>query len=250
MYNLVIMVLKVDTHTHTVASCHAYSTLKENAVEAYAKGLEVLVNSDHGPAVQGAAPAYILSSVLRFVPETVEGVRIVKGVEANIIDYEGGTDIKPKYFVHTEFAIASLHGVCIKDGGMIKNTDAVIGALNNPYIDVIGHSGNPQFPIDIDAYLDEVEKHNKLVEINNQSFVFREGSTANCMEIIRRCKARGIRLTVASDAHFYKNVGGFGNSLKALEECGFPEELIVSSDREKFLGYLEERKRRCSGAEI
>jgi putative hydrolase len=244
------MILKVDAHSHTVASCHAYSTLRENAREAYEKGLEAFVISDHGPAVQGAAPGYILSGALAFVPDYVEGVRLVKGVEANIIDYEGGMDIKDKYFACTEFAIAALHTVCIRDGGITENTNALIGALRNPYVDVIAHSGNPQFPIDIDAYLDEVERQGKLVEINNQSFVFRTGSEENCKEIIRQCKRRGIRLTVASDSHFCKNMGEFDHAVGAIEECGFPEELIVSSTKEKFFAYLEERKRRCSGAEV
>ena len=40
----------MDLHTHTLASGHAYSTLKENLEEAKKMGLEVLGTSEHGTA--------------------------------------------------------------------------------------------------------------------------------------------------------------------------------------------------------
>ena len=43
----------IDTHTHTVASGHAYSTLIENAKAASAKGLKALAVTDHGVAMPG-----------------------------------------------------------------------------------------------------------------------------------------------------------------------------------------------------
>ena len=41
------MKLLFDLHTHTVASGHAFSTLKENIEEAAAKGLKAMGMSDH-----------------------------------------------------------------------------------------------------------------------------------------------------------------------------------------------------------
>ena len=43
-----------DLHTHTIASGHAYSTLKENMEEAAAKGLLAYGFSDHSEAVPGS----------------------------------------------------------------------------------------------------------------------------------------------------------------------------------------------------
>ena len=43
-----------DLHTHTIASGHAYSTLKENMEEAVEKGLLAYGFSDHSEAVPGA----------------------------------------------------------------------------------------------------------------------------------------------------------------------------------------------------
>lgn len=45
------MKLLFDLHTHTVASGHAFSTLKENIEEAAAKGLKAMGTSDHYSAI-------------------------------------------------------------------------------------------------------------------------------------------------------------------------------------------------------
>ena len=44
------MKIIADMHTHTVASTHAYSTIKEMAEAARDAGLEYLAITDHTPA--------------------------------------------------------------------------------------------------------------------------------------------------------------------------------------------------------
>ena len=43
------MELVVDTHTHTISSGHAYSTITENAVQAKINGMEAIAMTDHDP---------------------------------------------------------------------------------------------------------------------------------------------------------------------------------------------------------
>lgn len=43
------MDIVVDSHTHTIASGHAYSTILENALAAKNKGLKLLCTTDHAP---------------------------------------------------------------------------------------------------------------------------------------------------------------------------------------------------------
>ena len=54
------MKLLFDLHTHTVASGHAFSTLKENIEEAAAKGLKAMGMSDHYSACQDLHSLFIL----------------------------------------------------------------------------------------------------------------------------------------------------------------------------------------------
>ena len=44
----------LDTHTHTVASGHAYCTIREMAKAASEKGLELLGITEHGPMMPGS----------------------------------------------------------------------------------------------------------------------------------------------------------------------------------------------------
>ncbi|MEG0594766.1 MAG: phosphatase [Christensenella sp.] len=233
----------VDTHTHTVASGHAYSTLRENAIFAARAGLEAFCCTDHGAAVGVAAPDFILN-VLRSVPDIIEGVRLIRGCELNIMDYEGNVDVAERYINLSEFLIASMHDIVIETGTVEENTAALAGALGKKYVDVVGHPGNPHYPVNIEEVVDAAHKYNKLIEINNHSFTFRKGSTSRCTEYIRLCKEKGVRITVSSDAHSCYNIGGFDEAAAALEEAAFPQELIVSRNLKTFNEYLDERKMR------
>ena len=48
------MKLLFDLHTHTLASGHAYSSLKENIEAARDKGLLAMGTSDHAKSIPGA----------------------------------------------------------------------------------------------------------------------------------------------------------------------------------------------------
>lgn len=237
------MKLVVDTHTHTVSSGHAYSTVQEMAKGASSNGIEIMAITDHGSAMKGAPHLYHFGN-LRVIPEILYGVRIVKGVEANIMDFEGNTDMPYGYLKKLEFAMASFHDICIAPGSCEENTRAAIGALRNPYIDAIAHPGNPQFEVDIDAVVKAAKEHNKLIEINNNSFSVRAGCDENCLEFAIKCKEYGVRMICGSDAHISFDVGKFDKVKEIFEKAQVPEELILNSSAEKFERYLLERKER------
>ena len=237
------MKLLVDTHTHTVASGHAYSTLNENVEAASAKGLQGIVVTDHTEGVPGAQPNFLMM-VLNTIPDESKGVRIIKGAEVNIIDYEGKIDMDEPYLSVADFVVASLHDCAISSGSKLENTSALIQALHNPNVDIIGHPGNPAYEIDAEAVVKEAARLNKLLEVNNHSFAFRKGSDGVCRSIMRLCKKHGVRISVGSDAHSSFKVGGFDSAIAALMEEGFPSELIVSRNIETFDAYLAERTRR------
>ena len=107
------MKLLFDLHTHTVASGHAFSTLKENIEEAAAKGLKAMGTSDHYSAMPGSAqPIYFTN--FKAIKEKILGVRIFTGMEANIIDLEGKLDAEEAVLKKMDYVIASLHVPCVK----------------------------------------------------------------------------------------------------------------------------------------
>ena len=87
------MIDLIDMHTHTTASGHAYNTLYELAYSAAQRGLALLGCSDHAPAMPGSCHYYHFLN-FKVIPRTICGVKIMMGVELNIIDYEGAIDME------------------------------------------------------------------------------------------------------------------------------------------------------------
>ena len=77
------MIPIMDMHTHTMASGHGYSTLKENIEAAKERGLRALGLSEHGPAMPGGPHVFFFSNY-RCIPREYNGLRLFCGVEANI----------------------------------------------------------------------------------------------------------------------------------------------------------------------
>ncbi len=177
----------IDLHVHTTASGHAYSTLKEYVDWAKTIGMKTIGFSDHGPAMPGGPNIFHIGNQT-IIPRVIEGIRILRGVEANILSVNGDIDITEKYIKRLDYCIASLHDVVIRPSTVDLNTQALIHAVKNPDVDIIGHSGNPRFPIHIDAFVTACLEHNKVIEINNSSFVSdsRNGSKEYCYAIAER----------------------------------------------------------------
>ncbi len=239
------MKLIIDTHTHTVASGHAYSTLQEMAKEASNKGLKAFSMTDHGSSLLGA-PCKFHFTNLRVVPNEIYGIRIFKGIEANIIDYLGTLDMPDKILKNLDFVLASLHDVCIDPANIDDHTNALIKALENPYVDAIAHPGNPTFPVDIEKVVKACKDNGKCIEINNHSNLVRRGSENNCIEFANKCKKFNVNIVCGSDAHISFDVGAFANVYKILESANISEELVLSTSIEKFENFLEKKKERLA----
>ena len=223
----------IDTHTHTIASGHAYSTLIENVKAASAKGLKALAVTDHGVAMPGGPHMFYFGN-LKVIPEEIEGVRIFKGIEANIMDYEGKLDMPDSILKRLDVVIASLHDVCIKPGTKEENTKAILKAMDNKNVDIIGHPGNPAFEIDIDAVVKRAKEKDVLIEINNSSFrTSRIGSYDNCYKIAKKAKEVGATMVIGSDAHICYDIGNFEKAHELIQKLQIPDDLILNLWPEK-----------------
>ena len=105
------MVLSSDYHTHTVFS-HGKGEIIDNALVAKEKGLKEVGISDHG----FSHPAFGLT--VRKTPKmralcdeaTKEtGVKVLLGIESNIIGTDGTVDLKPKMYDYFDIFLAGIH---------------------------------------------------------------------------------------------------------------------------------------------
>ena len=140
----------LDLHTHTTASGHAYNSLYEMIHAAADKGLTLYGCSDHAPAMPGSCEAFHFIN-FKVIPRELFGVKILMGVELNILDFEGNVDLSPDYLARMDYCIASLHPPCFKCGTREQNTQAYLRVLENPHIQIIGHPDDGRFPIDYEA---------------------------------------------------------------------------------------------------
>lgn len=238
--------VEVDTHTHTVISGHAWSTLSENAAAAKERGMKGMCLTEHGPALIGGAPEYTPHSQ-RMVPPEVDDIRVYKGIEANILNTAGEIDIPDTFLRVTEYAIASFHslgGIGIRIGNRKENTEAYLKLMENPWIDVIGHPDNPEVPCDLEELVLSAKKNDKLCELNNNRIASGLYASPGMNELIMLCRKHDQRVVISSDAHFHTMVGNVTAMMKRIDELDFPHELIVNLTMDRFEEYLAGRRKR------
>lgn len=238
------MKLVIDTHTHTYASGHAYSTLIENARLAKENGLEMFCTTDHAESMPGA-PHYWFFSNQRVLPRFIEGVAIVRGVEANILNVEGEVDVHPTSYKNLDWVIASFHEPVFRPSDKAAHTQALINTIQSGNVDALGHLGNPNFDFDFKRVLECAKQHNVAIEINNTTLRgnSRVGSVERCREIVALGKEIGVYFTTGSDAHFCQDVGRLDLVADLLTNAGVDSQQVITYSVEQFLAFLALRGR-------
>ena len=258
-----------DTHTHTLFSRHAYSTIGECVAAAKAAGLELLGSTDHYSAMISVSspnnPAY-LRDYQHFInfkvwPREWDGVYVLRGAEADIVDLDGhlfGWDVvlhegitgRAFSVAHTlqedvwrniDYAIASIHNDDFtKDASLAQTTDMYVRALQDPKVLILGHPGRAGVPFELDPVLLAAKELGKLIEINEHSFArhYDNGRKEACCRIACRCAELGVRIAVGSDAHIACDVGRFDVVAALLDKIHFPSELVATRSKESFLDAL------------
>lgn len=230
----------LDVHTHTVASGHAFSTLQEMAMAASEKGLKLLGITEHAPGIPGTcSPIYFRN--LHVVPRQMYGVELIFGAELNIIDYKGNIDLEEFYLKMMDIRIAGIHSLCFTPGTIEQNTEAMLGAIRNPYVNIISHPGDGTAPLYFEPIVLEAKRNHTLLEINNSSLKpVRKKLSAkdNNIEILNLCKRYEVPVILGSDAHISFDIANYDNITELLNETGFPEGLIMNDKVEEFKKYI------------
>lgn len=238
------MKIIADTHTHTIMSGHAHSTVLENVTEAKRKGLRFIAITDHTGKMPASPHETYFACMWSALPDEYEGVYILRGCEVNILDENGDLDLSDKNLARLEWRIASIHKIITTPMDFEKHTKLWLNIAKNPLIDVIGHSGEEDFKYDYERVIPEFKKHGKVVEINAYSAKARPTSIKNCTEIARLCAKYGVPLVLSSDAHFASAVGEVSEALEIVKVAGVPEELILNADAKRFSEFLEKKLNR------
>lgn len=230
----------LDSHSHTLASGHAYNTIREMACAAKEKGLELLAITEHAPQMPGSCHDFYFSN-LKVVSRQMCGVELLLGVELNILDFDGNVDLTMDLLKQMDIVIASMHPPCYSSGTREENTRAYINVMKNPYVNIIGHPDDSRFPVDMEALVLASKEHHVLLELNNSSLNpsgARQDAIGNDIRMLELCKKYQAPIIIGSDAHTDSDVGRHDLALKLIQELSFPEELIVNRSVEELKKYL------------
>ena len=231
----------VDLHTHTIASSHAYSTLHEYIAVAKQRGIRLFANTDHGPALEDAPHPWHFSN-LAILPRFIDGIGILRGIEANILNASGETDCDDRMRRSLDLVLAGFHPPSIMPSSMPQHTEAMINCIKSGKVDINTHPGNPRFPIDAVAVAQAAAQYHVALEINNSSFLHsRLGSYDNCLTIATAVRDAGGWVSLGSDSHYAGYLGNFDKSLALLEAVDFPPERILNQSPRVLLDFLESR---------
>ena len=251
--------IKTDTHTHTLASGHAYSTIEENLRAGKEQGLELVGITDHFssffvPSTDFACFGFFINK--KALPEIWHGVRLLFGAEVDIIDLKGNlfghnlyipypnkNGVKLTYeegiLNRLDYLIASVH---YKDfaanSTVVENTELYIKALEHENVKILGHIGRSGLEFDIDEVVKAARSLNKMIEINEASFGHGETVRERCLKVALACAKYGTKIAVNSDAHSSFEIGKYPNTEHFLDEIDFPVELIGNRDAETFLSMI------------
>ena len=196
--------LKGDLHMHSNWS-DGLNTIEEMVKACIAMGYEYMAISDHSQSARvanGLTPERFeeqKKEIQRLRNLYGDKIQILWSAEVDILP-DGSLDLPDDLLKEFDFVTASIHSRFNQD-----NTERILKAMENPYVNLIGHPFGKQYgyregyPLDFDKILQKAKETNTALEINSQ----REDLDS---QHIRRAVEEGVKLVINSDAHSIKQL--------------------------------------------
>ena len=239
------MEFKLDVHSHTIASGHAFGTVSEMAAAAAESGFELFGITEHAKGIPGTCTDIYFKN-LRVLPRQLYGIEMMFGSEINIIDYNGRLSLDNELMEEfLDIRIAGIHELCYKIGDEEQNTAAYLGAMKHPLVDIISHPDDGWIPINYEALVLGAKETKTLLEVNNSSLCpesFRVNARENYFMMLDLCRKHNVPVIVNSDAHTPYAVGDLNEAKALLSEVDFPEELVVNRSVKAFKEALSNKR--------
>ncbi|HEX5246576.1 MAG TPA: DNA polymerase/3'-5' exonuclease PolX [Gaiellaceae bacterium] len=184
-----------DLHTHTTWSADGKNTLEEMVAAAAARGYEYYAITDHSHYLREGRLAAQLEEIER-VRETFPKLHVLAGVEANIRG-NGEVDVSAEDLARLDWVVASVH-----QAPHTRPTERVLEAMENPYVDCIGHLTGRRIgkrgprDVDVERVIEKALETGCVLELNGQP------DRLDLRDVhARAAKEAGLKLVVSSDAH-------------------------------------------------
>ena len=239
------MILTADFHTHTKFS-HGKGTILENALTAKAKGISTIAITDHGYGhtvygIKHRKVPYMKNLCQKAQEET--GVKVLLGVEANILGISGRTDMRLDDMEYMDVYLAGVHKMItyesLKEWFKLFGANMLARKTEKPSIELIKRN--------TEVYLNAIKNNPIDILVHPNYCVF-----ANAVEVAKCCRdygtyfeidARkshlsdeewfevaktGVEFVIDSDAHKSQDVGNLGYTEELIKRVGINESQIVN----------------------
>jgi DNA polymerase (family 10) len=234
--------LLADLHMHTTWSDGKMSVM-EMANAARARGRQYIVISDHSVSL-GIANGLSVEQLRAQSAEIQEAneklgpdFRVLHGTEMEI-RADGSLDYPDEVLAELDFVIASLHVSLSQPREEI--TKRLLGAIENPHVDMIGHPSGRLLPdragadLDIDVIIAAAVRTGTILEINAnpRRLDLRDSH-------VRLAVEAGVKLAINTDAHHFDqlDLSHYGVAV-AQRGWATAKDVVNTWPLEEFLAYI------------
>jgi DNA polymerase (family X) len=187
--------LKGETHCHSTWSSDGRNSIEEMASTAKGKGYSYLCMTDHSHYLRGARLEAQWKEIEQ-VNARLKPFRVIRGIEVNI-RADGSLDVEDEILAELDWVIASIHTAFDRDP-----TERILGAIDNPHVDCIGHlTGRrilkrPGADMNIEKIVERAAETKTALEINSQPDRLDLRDTH-----ARLAGEAGVLIPISTDAH-------------------------------------------------
>jgi putative hydrolase len=203
------------------------------------RGLKGLAITDHGSFVGGSANSVFFERLTQPVP----GIRLYKGVEANVMDRNGRIDVNSRYLKWTDIVLLGYHHFPEEGLDPREYSDIMIGTLEcNPCVDVVTHPNMPDFPMEYRSLAREARRLGVAVELNNSKLALGRASEDTTRRLVEICAEEEALVVVNSDAHTVEEPGETRAIRTIMEEIDVPLNLVINRTLESTESWIRQRR--------
>ena len=221
--------IRGDLQMHTDAS-DGKATMAEMVEAARSLGYAYIAITDHSPrmSMAGQTPAELRAQWKQIdrLNTGMRGFRILKSVEMDILE-SGKLDLPDDVLAEADYVVATIHYGLKQSERQL--TDRLLAAIENRWVDAIGHPTGrivpvrASYPLDFDVVAKAAANAKCLLEINGSERLDLPDTLAAA------AKGHGVRFVLSTDAHNQRELGFMRFAVAVARRAGLTAADILNT---------------------
>ena len=215
--------LRGEMHCHSTWSSDGKNSIEEMASESKSRGYKFLCLTDHSHYLRDGRMEAQWQEI-EAVNARVKPFRVLRGVEVNI-RADGSLDVADEVLAELDWVVASVHTAFER-----TPTERILGAIDNPHVDCIGHLTGRRIlkragaEVDIEQVVARAAETGTALEINSQPDRLDMRDTH-----ARLAGEAGVLIPVTTDAHSIAALGYAEFGIGLARRAWLTKEQVLNS---------------------